>query len=148
MCCLLLHQETTSTQVHIQLLSLCSSSQIYSGYLTRSSFTHNIYGPCQSLICGFDSMQYVSHSFRIRAATTAETVGLPNCLIKVLHQWKSNVYHTCKDTILSVSGLGHGILCTLFYGRRNGEAGAKITPLKIITEEGGGLETRQGKNKI
>ena len=46
MCCLLLHQETTSRQVHIQLLSLCSSSQIYSGYLTRSSFTHNIYGPC------------------------------------------------------------------------------------------------------
>ena len=63
-------------------------------------------------------MQYVSQSFRIRAATTAETVGLPNCLIKVLRQWKSNVYHTyiktptCKDTILSVSGLGHGILCT------------------------------------
>ena len=57
-------------------------------------------------------MQYVTQSFRIRAATTAETVGLPNCLIKVLRQWKSNVYHTCKDTILSVSGLGHGILCT------------------------------------
>ncbi|CAH3196505.1 unnamed protein product, partial [Porites evermanni] len=53
-------------------------------------------------------MQYVSHSFRIRAATTAETVGLPDCLIKVLRQWKSNVYHTYiktptrKDTILSI----------------------------------------------
>ena len=63
-------------------------------------------------------MQCVSQSFCIRAATTAETVGLPNCLIKVLRQWKSNVYHTyiktptCKDTMLSVSGLGHGILCT------------------------------------
>ena len=129
MCCLLLHQETTSTQVHIQLLSLCSSSQIYSGYLTRSSFTHNIYGPCQSLICGFDSMQYVSHSFRIRAATTAETVGLPNCLIKVLHQWKSNVYHTCKDgrvektdphsadyPLTPLRGLLYGLLRGLLYG--------------------------------
>ena len=64
-------------------------------------------------------MQYVSHSFRIRAATTAETVGLPDCLIKVLRQWKSikcipqihkDAYQ--KDTILSVLGLGHGILCT------------------------------------
>ena len=73
-------------------------------------------------------MQCVSQSFRIRAATTAETVGLPNCLIKVLRQWKSNVYHTyiktptCKDTMLSVSGLGHGILCTLReteWGGRN-----------------------------
>ena len=91
-------------------------------------------------------MQYVSHSFRIRAATTAETVGLPDCLIKVLRQWKSNVYHTYiktptrKDTILSILGLGHGILCT-FMGDRK-EAGTKITPSKIITEEGGGLETR------
>ena len=75
-------------------------------------------------------MQYVSHRFSIRAATTAETVGLPNCLIKVLRQWKSNVYHTyiktptCKDTMLSVSGLGHGILCTFIlweteWGGRN-----------------------------
>ena len=154
MCCLLLHQETTSTQVHIQLLSLCSSSQIYSGYLTRSSFSHNIYGPCQSLICGFDSMQYVSHSFRIRAATTAETVGLPNCLIKVLHQWKSNVYipHLHKDTYMQRHYTQRFMVGSLYfvhiYGRRNGEAGTKITPSKIITEEGGGLQTRQRKNKI
>ena len=153
----------TSTHPAAQPLFQFSDGQ----YLTRCSFTHDLLA---LLIINLWIWQYailyVSRNFCIRAATTAETVGLPDCLIKVLRQWKSNVYHayiktptrkdtailktpTRKDTaILSISGLTGSWYFVHIYGRRNGEAGAKITPSKIITEEGGGLETRQGKNKI
>ena len=46
-----------------------------------------------------------------------------------------------------MGGLGHGIFCTFMGDRHNyGEGETKITPSKIITEGGGGLETRQRKN--
>ena len=42
-------------------------------------------------------------------------------------------------------GLGHGILCT-FMGDGMRGAGTKMTPFKITTECGGGLESMQRKN--
>ena len=39
---------------------------------------------------GFTSSQYAGHSFRIGAATTAASVGLPPYLIKTLGRWSSD----------------------------------------------------------
>ena len=41
-----------------------------------------------------EANNYASHSFRIGAATTAATAGLPPALIKTLGRWKSNAYET------------------------------------------------------
>ena len=41
-------------------------------------------------------------------------------------------------------GLGHGILRTFMRDESGG--GKKITPIKIITERGGGFESMQRKN--
>ena len=42
-------------------------------------------------------------------------------------------------------GLGHGIFCSFMRDGMRGQ-GTKITPFKIITEWGGGLESMQKKN--
>lgn len=72
--------------------------------LTRSSLTGNLRALLS--VCGIDSSNYSSHSFRIGAATTAGAAGLPDWLIKVLGRWKSNAYQayiqTPKQTILNV----------------------------------------------
>ena len=44
-------------------------------YLTRSSLTHNL--RALQIICGFDSAQYASHSFRIGAAARRELCRPP-----------------------------------------------------------------------
>ena len=55
---------------------------------------------------GYNTTHYASHSFRIGAATTAGTAGLPDWLIKVLGRWRSDAYQsyilTPKETILQV----------------------------------------------
>lgn len=72
--------------------------------LTRTSLTNNLRGLLN--VCGLDSSQFASHSFRIGAATTAGAAGLPDWLIKVLGRWKSDAYQTYiktpQDTILKV----------------------------------------------
>lgn len=72
--------------------------------LTRASLTNNL--RALLLVCGLDSANFASHSFRIGAATTAGAVGLPDWLIKVLGRWKSNAYQTYiktpKEAILQV----------------------------------------------
>ena len=39
-------------------------------------FSHSQFAGFGNIICGFDSKQYTSNSFRIRAATTEEAEGL------------------------------------------------------------------------
>lgn len=71
--------------------------------LTRTSLT-NVRALLH--VCGLDSANFASHSFRIGAATTAGAVGLPDWLIKVLGRRKSNAYQTYiktpKEAILQV----------------------------------------------
>ena len=43
---------------------------------------------------GFNHINYLSHSFRICAATTAAAAGLPPWLIKKLGRWHSDAYLT------------------------------------------------------
>ena len=72
--------------------------------LTRISLTNNLRALLQ--VCGLDSANFASHSFRIGAATTAGAAGLPDWLIKVLGRWRSDAYQsyikTPKDTLLQV----------------------------------------------
>ena len=67
-------------------------------YLTRASLTNNLRALLH--VCGLDSTNFASHSFRIGAATTAGAVGIPDWLIKVLGRWKSNAYQTYIKTLL------------------------------------------------
>ena len=53
---------------------------------------------------GFNHINYLSHSFRIGAATTAAAASLPPWLIKRLERWHSDAYLTylrCPDLVLS-----------------------------------------------
>lgn len=76
-------------------------------WLTRSSLTKEL----QFILhqCGFSSNNFYSHSFRIGAATSAATAGIPAWLIKVLGRWRSGCYElyikTPQSTILAVPRL-------------------------------------------
>ena len=57
-------------------------------------------------LCGLQSNNYNTHSFRIEAAMTAAAAGLPSWLIKILGRWCSDSYeryiHLPQATILQV----------------------------------------------
>ena len=59
-------------------------------FLTRDKVTSILRLLLQRL--GFPTECYVSHSFRIGAATTAAEAGLPPWLIQTLGRWSSNCY--------------------------------------------------------
>ena len=55
-------------------------------------------------LAGFDPSNYAGHSYRISAATTATSVGLPPWLIKTLGRWSSDCYERyvkCPNSLLS-----------------------------------------------
>jgi len=60
--------------------------------LTRTHVTNTIRQLLQQ--AGLQAQFYSSHSFRIRAATTAAAEGLPAWLIKSLGRWSSDAYLT------------------------------------------------------
>ena len=57
-------------------------------------------------LCGLQSSNYNTHSFRIGAAMTAAAAGLPSWRIKILRRWRSDSYerynHLPQTTILQV----------------------------------------------
>ena len=59
-------------------------------FLTRDKVTSILCLQLQRL--GFATESYVSHSFRIGAATTAAEAGLPPWLIQTFGRWSSNCY--------------------------------------------------------
>ena len=75
--------------------------------LTRTNLTREL----RTILhhCGFRSNNYYSHSFRIGAATSAASAGIPSWLIKVLGRWSSDCYEryikTPKSSILAVPKL-------------------------------------------
>lgn len=73
--------------------------------LTRSTLTSRLRNLLQQQ--GFDKDCYATHSFRIGAATTAGSAGLPTWLIKTLGRWSSDCYQryirTPNDVLVSVS---------------------------------------------
>ena len=60
--------------------------------LTRQSLTEHLRTLLTSV--GHDATAFASHSFRIGAATTAATAGLPDWLIQALGRWSSSCYTT------------------------------------------------------
>lgn len=73
-------------------------------FLSRRVLASNLHSILE--LCGLQSKDYNTHSFRIGAATTAAAAGLPSWLIKVLGRWRSDAYekyiHLPQDTILRV----------------------------------------------
>ena len=59
-------------------------------FLTRDHFVEEVRGALDST--GVDPTLFNSHSFRIRAATTAVARGLEDSLIKTLGRWESSAY--------------------------------------------------------
>ena len=73
-------------------------------WLSRASLTKELRSALQG--CGLPAAHYFTHSFRISAATTAATAGVPSWLIKVLGRWSSDCYEryirTPKQTLLAI----------------------------------------------
>ena len=70
--------------------------------LTKDALTSEI----RSLLAmsGLNPLQFASHSYRIGAATTAASVGLPTWLIKTSGRWSSDCYERyirCPNSLLS-----------------------------------------------
>ena len=65
-------------------------------YLTHQSLTEHL--RTLLLSAGHDATVFASHSFRIGAATTAATAGLPDWLIQALGRWSSSCYTTYIHT--------------------------------------------------
>ncbi|XP_006814639.1 uncharacterized protein LOC102800461, partial [Saccoglossus kowalevskii] len=59
--------------------------------LTRSTFLTYLHRILSVL--GIDSSRYSGHSFRIGAATSAATAGIPDHMIKTLGRWNSDTYY-------------------------------------------------------
>ena len=74
-------------------------------YLTRQQFAALLSGTL--LQAGISDRRYTTHSFRIRAATTAKDSGISDVHIKMLGRWKSNAYQlyvrTPKDQLAKLS---------------------------------------------
>ena len=65
---------------------------------------------------GLQPPQYAGHSYRIGAATTSASVGLPPWLIKTLGRWSSDCYERyiqCPHSLLS------GVSCQLLSDKSN-----------------------------
>lgn len=63
------------------------------GTLTRPKFVDAIQVALRH--CNVQHAEdYKGHSFRIGAATTAGSVGVPDWLIKTMGRWSSNAYQT------------------------------------------------------
>ena len=80
---------------------------IYGKWLSRASLTKELRSALQG--CGLPADHCFTHSFRIGAATTAATAGVPSWLIKVLGRWNSDCYEryirTCRtpqQTLLAI----------------------------------------------
>ena len=58
--------------------------------MTRDRFMHAIRSGLKE--AGIDDSKYCSHSFRIRAATTAVAAGIEDSVIKTLSRWESLAY--------------------------------------------------------
>ena len=73
-------------------------------YLSRRTMASNLHTLLG--LCGLQSKEYNTHSFRIGAATTAAAAGVPSWLIKILGRWRSDAYekyiHLPQATILQV----------------------------------------------
>lgn len=73
--------------------------------LTRTRFVKEL---CTALAkAGIDAAKFARHSFRIGAATTAATWGMPDSLIQTLGRWESMAYtlyiRTPPSVLCSVS---------------------------------------------
>ena len=73
-------------------------------YLTQSAFRANLSSLLQEV--GLDTKSYNTHSFRIGAATSAESAGLTESQIKSMGRWKSDAYRRyIKPTPLQMAPL-------------------------------------------
>lgn len=59
--------------------------------ITRSEFCSVLKAALS--FAGYDTKKYKAHSFRIGAATTAHSMGIPESQIKVMGRWHSDSYH-------------------------------------------------------
>ena len=57
--------------------------------LTRVKFSKLV---CETVLAAGWSGNFTSHSFRVGAASTAASLGVPDYLIKALGRWNSNAY--------------------------------------------------------
>ena len=73
-------------------------------WLSRVSLTQELRSALHC--CSLRTDHYFTHSFRIGAATTAATAGVPPWLIKVLGRWSSDCYEryirTPQETLLGI----------------------------------------------
>ena len=74
-------------------------------YMTREYFVAAVWAALSQ--AGVEVKNYLGHSFRIGAATTAAQQGLQDSLIKTLGRWQSSDYtryiRTPKDTFTKVA---------------------------------------------
>ena len=73
--------------------------------LTKERFVHHTREALSQ--AGINASNYAGHSFRIGAATVAAAVGIQDSTIKMLGQWKSEVYqlyiHTPREHLAALT---------------------------------------------